>query len=102
MVMMWNTSFSFYYLHTFHTHIYTMPVTQYETLVSQLDSTLPEERAKILRTLKNSVIGNRQKKDHLAKLGIVSSLVRLIQQPNAEPEDYILACNILGSLSYGR
>ncbi|RKP07951.1 armadillo-type protein [Thamnocephalis sphaerospora] len=78
-----------------------MPTARHEELIGQLASAGDGERAQSLRYLKNCVIGNRQKKDQLAELGVVASLVRILREPSVSVADLVQACHILGSLAYG-
>ncbi|KAI9596170.1 armadillo-type protein [Syncephalis fuscata] len=78
-----------------------MPAVKQKELVDQLSLASEEERHQSLCFLANSVIGNRNKKDQYAKLGVVPSLVYILQEANSSISDRIKASNILGSLTFG-
>ncbi|RUS30099.1 armadillo-type protein [Jimgerdemannia flammicorona] len=80
-----------------------MTVSKHELAISHLASSEPHDRLKALRFIKNSVIGNRTKKDLYIQLGAVPRLVGFL---NAGAGDNDMQVNVqaaivLGSFAYG-
>ncbi|KAI9030105.1 hypothetical protein CLU79DRAFT_423968 [Phycomyces nitens] len=80
-----------------------MTTSKYEESIKELVSTDDAKRLKALRFIKNSVIGNKTKKDLYIKLGVIERLVEYLNMSG--PEAYglkIQAATILGSIAYGK
>ncbi|OAQ27260.1 ARM repeat-containing protein [Linnemannia elongata AG-77] len=81
-----------------------MTLTPHEVAVSQLatDQTVPLDRIKSLRFIKNSIIGNKTKKDLYIQLGIVSRLQDIIStKDDKDSQLKIQAVIVLGSFAFG-
>ncbi|KAK3840142.1 MAG: armadillo-type protein [Linnemannia elongata] len=81
-----------------------MTLTPHEVAVSQLatDQTVPLDRIKSLRFIKNNIIGNKTKKDLYIQLGIVSRLQDIIStKDDKESQLKIQAVIVLGSFAFG-
>ncbi|KAF8934070.1 hypothetical protein BGZ58_005957 [Dissophora ornata] len=81
-----------------------MTLTPHEVAVSQLGTsqTLPLERIKSLRFIKNNIIGNKTKKDLYIQLGIVSRLQDIISaRDEKESQLKTQAIIVLGSFAFG-
>ncbi|KAG0198070.1 hypothetical protein BGX28_008435 [Mortierella sp. GBA30] len=81
-----------------------MTLTPHEVAVSQLGTgqTVPVERIKSLRFIKNNIIGNKTKKDLYIQLGIVSRLQDIISTRDEKDSQLkIQAVIVLGSFAFG-
>ncbi|KAF9144403.1 hypothetical protein BG015_000123 [Linnemannia schmuckeri] len=81
-----------------------MTLTPHEVAVSQLatDQTVPLDRIKSLRFIKNNIIGNKTKKDLYIQLGIVSRLQDIIStKDDKDSQLKIQAVIVLGSFAFG-
>ncbi|KAF9991924.1 hypothetical protein BGZ79_003741 [Entomortierella chlamydospora] len=81
-----------------------MTLTPHEVAVSQLDptQTVPLDRIKSLRFIKNNIIGNKTKKDLYIQLGIVSRLRDIISaRDEKDPQLKTQATIVLGSFAFG-
>ncbi|KAG1178732.1 hypothetical protein G6F70_000240 [Rhizopus microsporus] len=80
-----------------------MTTSKYEESIKELGSPDSNKRLKALRFIKNSVIGNKTKKELYIKLGIVQRLVDYLSLPEESPYTLkIQAATILGSIAYGK
>ncbi|KAK9717138.1 hypothetical protein K7432_006413 [Basidiobolus ranarum] len=80
-----------------------MTQSRHDYCVSQLSTSDKTERIKALRFIKNSIIGNRTKKDLYISLNILPRLIEIIVKNDntTDPQSKIQAVVILGSLAYG-
>ncbi|KAI8074812.1 armadillo-type protein [Gongronella butleri] len=81
-----------------------MTTSKYEECIKDLSSSDDGKRLKALRLIKNSVIGNKTKKELFIQLGIVQWLVDYLHSPDT-PTNYALkvqCATILGSIAYGK
>ncbi|KAG1106833.1 hypothetical protein G6F42_016595 [Rhizopus arrhizus] len=81
-----------------------MTTSKYEESIKELASQDDAKRLKALRFIKNSVIGNKTKKELYIKLGVVQRLVEYLSLPD-DGSSYnlkIQAATILGSIAYGK
>ncbi|KAF9101892.1 hypothetical protein BGX27_011284 [Mortierella sp. AM989] len=81
-----------------------MTLTPHEVAVSQLEpgQTIPVERIKSLRFIKNNIIGNKTKKDLYIQLGIVSRLQDIISARDEKDQQLkTQAIIVLGSFAFG-
>ncbi|KAL7309095.1 hypothetical protein PS15m_011217 [Mucor circinelloides] len=81
-----------------------MTTSKYEESIKELASQDDAKRLKALRFIKNSVIGNKTKKELYIKLGVVQRLVEYLSLPD-DDSSYnlkIQAATILGSIAYGK
>ncbi|ORY08135.1 ARM repeat-containing protein [Basidiobolus meristosporus CBS 931.73] len=80
-----------------------MTQSKHDYYVSQLSTTDKAERIKALRFIKNSIIGNKTKKDLYINLDILPRLIEIIvnNDHTTDPQSKIQAVVILGSLAYG-
>ncbi|KAI7848792.1 armadillo-type protein [Circinella umbellata] len=80
-----------------------MTTSKYQESIKDLASTDDAKKLKALRFIKNSVIGNKTKKDLYIQLGVVQKLVEYLTLPDAT--SYLLkiqAATVLGSIAYGK
>ncbi|KAK9761756.1 hypothetical protein K7432_013109 [Basidiobolus ranarum] len=80
-----------------------MTQSKHDYSVALLPTTDKAERIKVLRFIKNSIIGNRTKKDLYISLNILPRLIEIIVKNDntTDPQSKIQAVVILGSLAYG-
>ncbi|KAG0166739.1 hypothetical protein DFQ28_008636 [Apophysomyces sp. BC1034] len=80
-----------------------MTTSKYEESMKELASTDDSKRLKALRFIKNSVIGNKTKKDLYIKLGVLQRMVEYMRLPDNDAFQLkIQAATILGSIAYGK
>ncbi|KAI7892329.1 armadillo-type protein [Mucor mucedo] len=80
-----------------------MTTSKYEESIKELGSQDDTKKLKALRFIKNSVIGNKTKKELYIKLGVVQRLVEYLSCPdNGSYQLKIQAATILGSIAYGK
>ncbi|KAG1458847.1 hypothetical protein G6F56_006298 [Rhizopus delemar] len=80
-----------------------MTTSKYEESIKELNSTDSTKRLKALRFIKNTVIGNKTKKELYIKLGVVQKLVDYLCAPEEIPFTLkIQSATILGSIAYGK
>ncbi|KAI8352942.1 hypothetical protein BD560DRAFT_408761 [Blakeslea trispora] len=81
-----------------------MTTSKYEESIKELSSSDDAKRLKALKFIKNSVIGNKTKKELYIKLGVVQRLVEYLSLPENEASTdlKIQAVTILGSIAYGK
>ncbi|KAI8378776.1 hypothetical protein EDC96DRAFT_173331 [Choanephora cucurbitarum] len=81
-----------------------MTTSKYEESIKELSSNDDLKRLKALKFIKNSVIGNKTKKELYIKLGVVQRLVEYLSLPDndASTDLKIQAVTILGSIAYGK
>ncbi|KAI9495205.1 hypothetical protein BDB00DRAFT_257111 [Zychaea mexicana] len=80
-----------------------MTTSKYQESIKDLASTDDVKRLKALRFIKNSVIGNKTKKDLYIQLGVVQKLVEYLTLP--DDTSFFLkiqAATVLGSIAYGK
>lgn len=80
-----------------------MTTSKYEESIKELSSQDDSKKLKALRFIKNSVIGNKTKKELYIKLGVVQRLVEYLSLPDDGSYNLkIQAATILGSIAYGK
>ncbi|KAI8088850.1 uncharacterized protein BX664DRAFT_122539 [Halteromyces radiatus] len=81
-----------------------MTTSKYEESVKELICSDESRRLKALRFIKNSVIGNKTKKELYIRLGVVDRLVEYLTLPDTDAVYplKIQAVTILGSIAYGK
>lgn len=80
-----------------------MTTSKYEESIKDLTSNDDNKRLKALRFIKNSVIGNKTKKDLYIKLGVVQKLVEYLSLPDTTSYDLkIQSATVLGSIAHGK
>ncbi|ORY06467.1 ARM repeat-containing protein [Basidiobolus meristosporus CBS 931.73] len=82
---------------------FVMTQSKHDYSVALLSTNDKAERVRVLRFIKNSIIGNRTKKDLYINLNILPRLVDIIVKNDSttDPQSKIQAVVILGSLAYG-
>ncbi|KAH8551203.1 armadillo-type protein [Umbelopsis sp. PMI_123] len=79
-----------------------MTLARFEDVIEQLQGNDPVQVYRALKTVKNSIIGNRTKKAQYANSGIIQRLVELLSPANDVSEDLRMqAATILGSFAHG-
>ncbi|KAI9276616.1 hypothetical protein BY458DRAFT_505532 [Sporodiniella umbellata] len=79
-----------------------MTTSKYEESIKELSSADSAKRLKALRFIKNSVIGNKTKKELYIKLGVVQKLVEYLCLPEEPPFTLkTQSATVLGSIAYG-
>ncbi|KAI8874994.1 ARM repeat-containing protein [Backusella circina FSU 941] len=79
-----------------------MTTSKYEESIKELSSNDEAKKIKALRFIKNSVIGNKTKKELYIQLGVAERLVEYISSPDVSFEIKMQAVTILGSIAYGK
>ncbi|KAF7723882.1 hypothetical protein EC973_001554 [Apophysomyces ossiformis] len=83
--------------------VFAMTTSKYEESMKDLASFDDTKRLRALRFIKNSVIGNKTKKDLYIKLGVLQRMVEYMRMPNNDGFHLkIQAATILGSIAYGK
>ncbi|KAJ3018520.1 Armadillo repeat-containing protein 8 [Thoreauomyces humboldtii] len=78
-----------------------MAITKHEAAVSALQAHDPEERTRAVRFIKNSVIGNRTKKEMYLGMGVAARLVEFLRDPTCDVDLRVQVAVVLGSFAYG-
>ncbi|KNC97089.1 uncharacterized protein SPPG_07484 [Spizellomyces punctatus DAOM BR117] len=78
-----------------------MVVTKHEAAVAALRSSDQQERTRAVRFIKNSVIGNRTKKELYMKMGVTERLVKFLSDPTSDLDLRVQVSVVLGSFAYG-
>ncbi|KAJ3040488.1 hypothetical protein HK097_002550, partial [Rhizophlyctis rosea] len=78
-----------------------MAATIYEEAVAAL-SVPGAERTRAVRFIKNSIIGNRTKKELYLSLGVAPRLVEFVADPSCDVDLQVQTAVVLGSFTYGR
>lgn len=66
-----------------------MTTSKYEESMKELGSTDDQKKLKALRFIKNSVIGNKTKKELYIKLGVVQRYFIFVPRSVGHPQDHI-------------
>ncbi|KAJ3038354.1 hypothetical protein HDV00_000775 [Rhizophlyctis rosea] len=77
-----------------------MVTTKYEETVAALSTSGPD-RTRVVRTIKNSIIGNKTKKELYLSLGVAPRLVEFLSDPASDLDLQIQTAVVLGSFAYG-
>ncbi|KAJ3285167.1 Armadillo repeat-containing protein 8 [Borealophlyctis nickersoniae] len=78
-----------------------MVSSKHELAISSLSSSDDAERTRAVRFIKNSIIGNRTKKELYLKLGVAPRLTSFLSDPSCDVDLKIQVAVVLGSLAHG-